>query len=243
MSNPFEVFAKQQQSTTDIINSMISQTNSLACGPSCQKTQEAERLQGLLYNAKQNLVTAPIQVNQAEQNYYTYTLGTSGYQKIRNEEGTADATTLCNNIQDTFNANIKTAKTLNDTYSSLYTNYEYVVELLQNYIDENKHIEKRVHTIHSDIVTNDRKTYYESQHLMNLRTWYVYLWWVYIALVLFFIVASIFWGGYRMRILYKLLLVLILAIYPFVAYSIFVCIMDLFAYFYSLIPSNIYKKL
>ena len=53
-----------------------------------------------------------------------------------------------------------------------YTSYENTRELYSNYTNKNLLVEQKIKTEHSDVLTNDRKTFYEKQQYDNILQWY-----------------------------------------------------------------------
>jgi hypothetical protein len=83
MSNNFD------DSINQFNNLIQNSQNALLCGPDCQKKKYSENLEQIYLDAKNNVLTAPSQLNTAAKNYYTYTKGEAGYDEyITNELST-----------------------------------------------------------------------------------------------------------------------------------------------------------
>ena len=47
------------------------------------------------------------------------------------------------------------------------------------YQEQNTDLDTNIKTHHSDLLTNDRKTYYEQNATSSLKTWYRFFWYIY----------------------------------------------------------------
>ena len=71
-------------------------------------------------------------------------------------------------------------------------NSKYTKELLDNYLEKNQKLKLQLKERYGDILTNDRKTYYETDALNTLTFWYKLFWYIYYVLVIMLILAFIF---------------------------------------------------
>jgi hypothetical protein len=84
-----------------------------------------------------------------------------------------------------FNNNIEEANSLTQTYNTLEQQEEYLHDLKNKYIKENYELTMKMNYIFNDIVTNDRKTYYQNQNMTNINGWYSLYKVVYIILLVY----------------------------------------------------------
>jgi hypothetical protein len=106
-------------------------------------------------------------------------------------------------IKDKFNEEINHAKTLNTFLNTDIINSKNSLELYKNYYVKNKDAEKVIKYSHSDILTNDRKSYYENQEKNNLKGWYN------IFYVSYYILASPVSADYHLIVFFGPLLLLL----------------------------------
>lgn len=235
----------QQQQTTNQINQLLAQSSqALLCGPGteCERTQTSEDLQQKYLAAQTNVQTAPYQEQQAEKSFYTYTQGDAAYNSMKVKRLQSDAEKKSNEIQASFNENVNKAIELNDTLFSLTNNYQNVLELYYNYVEENAILKERIKYQKTDIVTNDRKTYYEIQNYEILKSWYVIWRWIYFILLIGFGIGILLTKS-AYSIWAKLGLFALFALYPyFIDYVVFYLLKS-GAGFISLLPKNIYTTL
>jgi len=235
----------QQQQTTNQINQLLAQTSqSLLCGPGteCEKTQKTQDLQQKYLAAQTLLQSAPVQEQTAEKDFYVYTQGDAAYNNMLNQRLAVKANVKVNEINVSFTENTKKAKELNDTLGSLTTNYQHVLELNNNYIEENDELKRQINSYKNNLTTNDRKTYYEDQNFDILNYWFTIWRWIYFTLVTVFGVA-IFLTKSSYSIWIKLILLLLLIIYPFVINIIVFYLLKLLVSIQSLLPKNVYTTL
>lgn len=240
-SAPAPSIESQVAASTAQINALIAQSNEdLICGPTCQAQKTLGQLESTYVNAQTNIKTAPQQLKTAKQNYYIAKDGIAGHNKMVLETVTRNATKVVNSLQTKFNTNVTNVTELIDTYGSLLTNYNYMNDLAIEYAAENIKMAKSLKKIRGDIITSDRKTYYEQQHLDKLASWYYYFKISYIVLVIIFILVVIF---KQPGILMKLLLIVYFIFYPLFITPMIFYLIYCFKYISHLLPKNVYKTI
>jgi hypothetical protein len=244
MTQPFNADqSRMAADSTAQLNKLLAQSaEALTCGPSCQKQKTTDRLKSAYQVAQTNVMTAPVELGQAEKAYITYVDGTAGYNSIMSNTITNQANTVCTNIQNEFNKQIEIATNLITTYNSLYTNYAYVKELYHDYVNENSETREHIGRLNSDVVTADRKTYYESQNYESLTKWYYIFRWIYIILLIAFFIGLFLAESDKSR-MYKWTIFILLVLYPVVINYIIVYLLKTWSQLYTLLPKNVYKSL
>ena len=117
--------------------------------------------------------------------------GQSGYNKMVMASVEADSKKKIDTLKASFNSTSNQVESLIHTYNSLSTNYNYTKELYEKLYKENEKNSKALKKIRGDIITSDRKTYYEQQSIDGLLTVYSWLRFAYIILLILFIVVVI----------------------------------------------------
>lgn len=228
-------------SLTDQVNSLISQSNNhLMCGPACQEQKKISDLDEKYTNAQTNLKTAPDQLKTAKKDYYLALDGQAKYNQMVLDTATKDATTVVTSLQQKFDDTAKTTTNYIDIYDSLVTNHNYMNELSESYAEENHKMARILKKIRSDIITNDRKSYYEQQYIDGLESWYYWYRIIYIILIIIFIGLVIFKSTSNWII--KILLILFFIFYPLFITSVFVYFLKLVKYLIGFFPKNVYSK-
>lgn len=239
--NP-DTIETQASNATAQVNALISQSNdAFMCGPACQQQKSLLDLEQKYVSSQTNLKTAPEQLKIAKKNYYLALDGQSGYNKMILDKVTLDATNVVKLLQEKFNENVKLTEDQLNVYDSLTTNHNYMNDLLVNYLQENENMAKSLKKIRGDIITNDRKTYYEQQYIDGLEKWY---WWyrvIYIIFIIIFIGLVFFKNKNSWMI--KILMILFFIFYPIFITPFIIYIINCIYYIIDFFPKNTFTSL
>jgi hypothetical protein len=239
-----EKLLKKQQASTDKLTSLLEQSlNKLSCGPACQKIKIGEELNQKYLDAQTNIQTAPIQLETTRKNYYVFTEGRPYYNNMLEEELKKKAEILGKLLAENFREEISNAKMMNAYYNTELTNSSYTKELYAVYLEKNKLVQNTIKNHHADVLTNDRKTYYETEALEDLKNWYTF----FLAAFYFFampifayaLITKSSFGFLSIRIL----IVTIILIYPYYVGPMVLYIYDIFHSFWKQLPKNVYNDL
>ena len=234
---------KNQRETSSMINALIEQSkDALLCGPDCQQRKTANELEQRYLAAQTELKTAPIDFQNAKKNYYEFTEGESAYKNMLEGELKDKANKLGDLIKEKFNEEIEQAKILNYYLNSDIINSKNTLELYKNYLSKNEKTEKLIKYSHGDILTNDRKSFYETQENDNLKGWYS------IFLTSYYIIALVYFGKCILSNNFlsgkiKIPIVIFLIIIPYIIDPITVWILSIFKKIGSLLPKDVYHDL
>jgi hypothetical protein len=215
-------------------------TQAISCDSDCQKLKTGQELKDKYLNAKTNLTLAEPEFQVAKQNYYTYVTGQNGYNEMIEEELKQKADVIIQTFKQNYQDEINKIKSQLDTYNGLLVNFKNVVDLERKYNRENEQLYNELKNNTNDILTNERKTYYEDQEISSLNAYYYYIFWIiYIVVVLCLIGFSIFypsqksWKG-------KLALIIIFILLPFISTWILGKIIFIAYWLFGLLPKNVY---
>ena len=232
-----------QQISQDKINELLNDASqALLCGPTCQKLKVGEELKQKYLDAETNIKTGPIELERTKKNYYVFTEGRSFYDNMLEEELTKKSETISQLLGENFNDEVSSAQTMNQYLNTGLINSSYVKELLNQYIEKNKELELMLRDNRGDILTNDRKTYYEIQELERLESWHKIWFRIYYVLNFTFLIcwfvceSNISWGK-------KLILTPLIGFYPYYIDYVLRMIYDFFAGMYKSLPKNVYNNL
>lgn len=231
------------QLATDQINQLIQNSmSSLTCGPDCQKMQTSSELKQKYIDAQNNILTAPYKLDEAEKNYIIFTQDIATYNADRIQDLKNKFNKLKTSMTTTFDEAITNVTLMTDVYDSLYTNYQNVDELYNKYLNENDKINKNIRNTKSDTITNDRKSYYEIQQYEILLQWYYIFRCIYVIFVIMFIISiMLIHNSYSFK--YKIFILILFIIYPFVIMHVLNYFIQFIQHIYSLFPKNAYTKL
>jgi hypothetical protein len=130
---------------------------------------------------------------------------------------------------------------LND-YDNLNANYSNIEELHEKYREENGELFIDLKKTSSDVITNNRKTYYEDQSIETLKNIYYVLLVIYIIGIIVFLLSLFLYPTNR-SIGKNIIIFILMALYPFVSLYIFQRLYQLYNFLVSLLPKNVYKDL
>ena len=241
----------QDENITDQINQMAEQVDSalaesaksLTCGPDCQAQENINNLRQIYLDAELNLQTAPTNLSVAEKNYLVSTLGESGYSDYMTTRYTIQANQIGDKVTTSFGKVVTESTKLSDLYETLYTNYDYLEDLYDNYVSINVELKKDINQATGDVVTSDRKTYYETQNNNYLKNWYIVYKFIYIVIIIIFIIF-LFVRKSEYSLISRILILIFFILYPiYITQSVFWIWNNMILRIWELLPSNIYKSI
>jgi hypothetical protein len=209
------------------------------CNSECRNNQQLSELKQAYETAKSNYSTAPHELELAKNKYYSLLEGSDKYSQRQQTDYNSKAEKIVSSMQEQFDKNYKEAVILLQTYSSSYINISNVMELLENYTKENIYLKKNTVEVSADIVTNDRKTYYEDQSINRLKIYHKWMTYVYIVLLIINLI-SLFFIPSTLSTSKKILILVIMIIYPFIIQPFLVIYTLIQKKIINLFP-NIYK--
>jgi 4-amino-4-deoxy-L-arabinose transferase-like glycosyltransferase len=228
----------------DKFNTMIDQaTQAITCDSNCQKQMTIDDLKRKYLNAQTNLATAPNQVATAKKNYVVYSLGQTSYDDQVDKDLTKKAKELASFYAENFNKESQNVYTDIETYSGLLANLRNVFDLNVKYKKENVELQKKIKEESNDILTNERKTYYQDEGIENLK--FVYYYFLLSIYVICLILFAIFNFVYPSQISWKIRLAvfIVLLLLPFVSTWILGKIVVMIYNIYHILPTNVHKTL
>lgn len=223
-------------------NSLIdSASQAISCNSECQHNKAAEKLKNKYLKAESNLILAEPKYELAKQKYYTYVSGQSGYNEMIEQELTKKADLFVEKFKENYDVEKGKIKSQLETYDGLLINFRNIVDLYEKYKRDNIRLEKEVKTQMNDVLTNERKTYYEEQENDSLNVYYYYFLLVlYYIIVICFCVFSIIYPSiidWKIRVFLGLIFVLL----PLISTWILGIIIKLVYWLFDLLPKNVYK--
>jgi hypothetical protein len=197
-------------------NDLINQANKLiSCGPSCQKEKQSELLKQKYLEAQYNVTHAPEELSEATKNYIIYTQGDSEYNDYLDKDLEKKADAIISMYKTNLTSDINNIQTNLTTYKGLQINYDNIIDLYKKYKNENDSLEKKLKGKTSDIITNDRKTFYKDQTIDQLNGYYYFLFFVYVLVVIVYFL-SIFLVNSNVNLSIRILVLILMIMYPFI---------------------------
>jgi len=215
-------------------------TQAISCDSNCQKQQVKQQLKNKYLKAKSNVTLAEPEFQVAKKNYYTYVSGEDGYDEMIEEELQKKADLIIQQFKKIYQTEISKIKSQLDTYNGILINFRNVVDLDRKYNRENKSLYKQLKDDTNDVLTNERKTYYEDQQNVTLNAYYYYIFWIiYIIVVLCLIIFSLIYPSHSSWKA-KISLILIFIVLPFISTWILGKIIFIVYWLFGLLPKNVY---
>jgi len=232
-------------STSDTIsnfNELVSQaSDAILCNSDCQQMRKSEELKQKYVDARTNLASAPSQVYTAQKNYITFADGQPAYDEMRKEDLQQHAENISNEFSTKFKDEEKVINIQIDSYDGLLINFKNIFDLFRTYKKENKKLLFELKNETNDVLTNERKTFYEDQRIDGLKYYYYYiLLCIYVICVICFVAFSFFYPS-QSSFKTRMLVLIALVVLPFVSSWILGYIIYLIYTIYSLLPKNVYR--
>ena len=224
-------------------NTLISQaSDAVLCNSECRKQRETDKLKQNYLNSQTNLASASNQVQVAQKNYVTFTEGPSGYNDLLDNQLQEKAQGIADTFTEYFDSDSKEVTTQIDTYEGLLLNFKNVAELYLKYKTENVQLIKDLKNETNDVLTNERKTYYEDQKIGGLKGFYYYiLLGIYIICLIGFIIFSLMYPS-QSSLINKIVTFICFILLPFFSTWILEKFIYLIYTLYELLPKNVYAQ-
>jgi hypothetical protein len=232
----------QAISQHQIFSLLNTSADSILCGPDCQKSKITGELEKKYLDAKTNIQTAPIELENTKKNYYVYSKGEPYYDNMLEDELKAKVDKIAILITESFNDELDNANTMNKYLNISIINSRNTKELLANFKKRNNSLEDSLDYRNSDILTNDRKTYYENNALTNLKGWY-FLWWYIYYILCIVISLSLFLVPNLLSLFIKIIIIILILGYPYFIPMIITYLNSIILNINSELPTNIYSRL
>lgn len=209
------------------------------CDTACQRKKKTAELKDTLEEKKVNVVTAPEQLFNARKDYLEYTDGTDAYVKKREKELYQSAHKWKKNTMNSWNNEVTKMNSAINAYEDSYESLKELDSFYGRISLSNSALKREYELMLAKNSTNDRKAYYEMQGTEDLEWWYMLMKWMYILLVIAFIVASFLTPTtYSWKV--RIILLVILILYPFVISFIAVSSFATIRGTLSMLPYNTY---
>ena len=234
----------QNKNNLDKFNSMIDQaTAAISCDSECQNQQKDEQLKQAYLDAQINLATAPNNVYVSRQNYVVFDQGQPAYDELIDSELLQQAQKLTSYYQINFTDESQNIIFNTNMYSGLLINLKNIFDLFLKYKEENIKLFKQLKDDTNDVLTNDRKTYYQDQGIDNLKFYYHYFFLlIYIITILAYIIYNVMYPS-QFSILLRIIFLALMILLPFISTWILGKIIGIIYAIYNLLPKNAHKEI
>jgi hypothetical protein len=146
-------------------------------------------------------------------------------------------------LNTAFNTEISNANKINSYYAIIkMANDEIINELYDVYSSKNDELNQVSKGFTEDILTNNRKTYYETEALYGLQNWNTFFWYLYYICFILFLLGIILAPNSVPRYI-SIIIAGFILIYPYVIEIIIYKAKEYFNMFYKIYPKNVYNNL
>lgn len=242
LQSQFTLLQRQNQSMNQITDLLNNASQSLLCGPECQKQKISAELYQKMLDAQTKIQTAPIELENTKKTYYVYTQGEPYYDNMLEEELRQKAQQIGDLLTETFNQEVKDAELMNEYYNLAVINSQNTKALLEEFMEKNIELKSQLRDSHGDILTNDRKTYYEKDALNGLSNWYKFWWYIYYMLIIVLLLGIIL-GKSELSMIKKIIIFILLLFYPYYINIVTKWINNTYNSITEMIPKNAYNNL
>jgi hypothetical protein len=219
---------------------MSDAADALLCNSECRKEREKEKLKQMYLDAKTNLAAGPSKLQLAQKKYITFSQGEQAYNEFRDKSLEKKAELIANTFSDNFNEEVDKINTQTKILEGLYINYKNVFDLYKKYVKENIILTKKLKEETNDVLTNERKTYYEEQNIDALNFYYFYfILTIYIIVLIAFIVFQFIYPS-TIPLPKRIFILFCFIILPFFSTWILGMIVYLSYRLFNLLPKNVY---
>jgi hypothetical protein len=225
------------------LNQLISNaTDSVLCNPECQQAREAASLLKIYNEAQSNLSSAPTEFYNAQKNYLTFTEGTAAYDEFIVAQYTKEAEDRINKYKNAIKDDIKEIKTYISAYDTLAFNLKNVVELFLTYAKENAYLYHKLKIKVGDVLTNERKTYYENENIGRLNFIYYFIFASIYGIFIIRFIVLFFTTPSQIDWKYKIAIFVLLIFIPFAATWVLGGFIYIVYKIYNILPKNVYLE-
>jgi hypothetical protein len=229
----------QQTNTSTQINDMLNKAlDENKIDPKTKQKNKLHKLEKEYLDAQTNCSS----LETTKKNYYIYKDGETNYNNMQEQEVQQQADLITQQIANKFNEETNNAHLMNSYYKIEVINSVNTIELYEEYLKKNADLEKNIKELYGDVLTNDRKTYYENDAIDNVKLWHKFFKICYYILVVTYII-SIFVSTSEMSRVKQIVIALILAVYPFIIDPIVKWLYSMYLSLENNAPSNVYMKL
>jgi hypothetical protein len=171
-------------------NKLIEKQNQhLACDAQCEREKKLTQLREKYDTTKDNLQTAPMKVDVARKNYLEFKYGKDDYVVKASDALKKEADKMINNMTELWKQDEEMLITLIADYKSMRSTHrdmEHYKDRIEASVDR---LDRNYKAKVNDTVTNDRKAYYQSQGIDNLKYWFYFIRMAYAAIVVTYLVG------------------------------------------------------
>jgi hypothetical protein len=219
------------------LNSLLPEIDSLLCNTECQRNKTLDELKEKVQNAQASLDLAPDNLKAAQQKYLLELKGSTEYIETRKKELSSEVDKVISTYLQNFKSNLEKLNELKNIQDVLTASVETSAELGEQYGEKNRSFLSHMDEYKTNVITNDRRSFYENQNYESLIYWYWIILILYCIFSLFYIRRIYFSTSNNIK---KGAITFCIILYPILV-SFYITYFLKFIYsIYDFFPKNIY---
>ena len=191
----------------------------IQCNELCKHNKKGKKLYNEYVSAKNTFSTAPSKLQKSVEKYYTYTKGTAEYNEYVDNILNTKSEKIKDIIDKVFVENVSDIKQNIERYKESHITFTTLNELYHKYFKENERLLRRISNTTSDILTNERNSYYQSQNTESTTYYNKTMVYIYITIVIICI-ALMFMRPNHVEFKTKAYVLLCLVMAPFIVFFV-----------------------
>ena len=224
------------------LNTITSQTIAAPTTPSPTQSQLAQ-YQDTYQKAKTDYLEGPQKLGDAAFHLIELEKGDSAYNNSMQEYLNQRVGEMDKIITAQFVQSMQGLIQLTQVYETTYKNAQHSIDLFYEYAKKNQHLKTKIENNQSLVNRNNRKSFYEDDKLITMKTWYSTLSWVYFMLLIVYCIFLLFFTQISMK--YKGILIAFFFTFPYFIPTVYIpfflgCLSVLHGIYEYFIPKNIY---
>ena len=228
------------ETQADHFNTLLDRANEInTCDTQCQFLKKSAELKEKYTQSIQNKKTSSQQVEEAQQNYIIFTKGQPVYDDVLDDELKKKALKIGKHIETLLGKETKKIVIDIHSFNAILLNYKNLIDLYKKYKVENLRLKKKIKEEGNDILTNERKTFYENQGQTTLDTFFYVLTVLYIVSLVAFLIF-VFAFPSDLKLVLKLGIFAGLIVFYFVSPYILSFIISILHLIYNAVPKNVH---
>lgn len=237
---------KNREFSVHQFNHLMNQAkNRINCDSKCQREKKIKHLKHKYLESKEWEDTAPERTRNAFEKYYVFAFGRLPYEEVMEKKLNGQADHKLKLFMDEFEKEVDGVEGDIVQLASSYDIIKNLIEYKKKLEHENIRLKKITTNAKADIITNDRKTYYEDQGIQQLDFYYVFIRYIYYS-ILIGLLVSIFLVDTQTPIMQKkqkFIVFIIFLIYPFIVMPIVKYIYGNVKQLHNYLPGNAYRDI
>jgi hypothetical protein len=164
------------------------------------------------------------------------------YERMEEQLINNNAKKITDEMLVVFTEELKKTASLFGYYKLSLENTDNTLDLYNQYLEKNKELEKKIKDSNNDILTNDRKTFYETEAHEKLDAWHKVFKWFYNILG-FLVIISLYFTEMPISLGKKMIIIIVVLIYPIIIGKILTFIYQQYESIKKQSPKNVYNNL